>query len=301
MEYRLRTLSGLLAFEAAARHGSLTAAAQELARTQSAVSQQVKGLEEEIGLPLFVRRPREIVMTPAGRELAEAVTAALAGINSTIAGLKRRNEPNVLRITVYQSFAINWLIPRLSGFSQQHPELDLRLNADDRPFDLVAEGYDLAIRGGWIDRMPPNTVPVRVEQVMPVYTPGLTNGEDITVETLIRYPLLEIEGRNFWSEWMELNGIEGPVVSAGKAYSHSGMMVQAAMTGAGVALAPLTIAAEALRRGHLKCVKGKPFKSGYGLYMLTAECPPPAKVEWFTDWIRAEMEAMEAELCPYLA
>ncbi|MFC4348068.1 LysR substrate-binding domain-containing protein [Kordiimonas lipolytica] len=301
MRYKLQSLSGILAFDAAARHGSLTLAAKELGRTQSAVSQQVKGLEEQLGFALFVRRPREIELTSAGRSLAKAVKQALEGIDDRVTTLMRRHEPNVIRLSAYHSFAIQWLIPRLPRFSLAHPEIDIRLNADDHQVDVAAEGYDLAIRGGWLGKLPSGVTPMRVEKYMPVYAPCLAEGREITVDDLTDYPLIGYEDRSYWNDWLEHNGVELRDPDYGKTYSHSGLLVQAAIVGAGIGMAPLATAAQALIDGRLKCVPGKPSSNGFCFHAVTAREPVSENVALFVDWLESEMAQMEVDLQQYLA
>jgi len=300
MRYKLQSLSGILAFDAAARHGSLTLAAKELGRTQSAVSQQVKGLEEQLGFALFVRRPREIELTSAGRSLAKAVKQALEGIDDRVTTLMRRHEPNVIRLSAYHSFAIQWLIPRLPRFSLAHPEIDIRLNADDHQVDVAAEGYDLAIRGGWLGKLPSGVKPMRVEKYMPVYAPCLADGRDITVDDLTEYPLIGYEDRSYWNDWLEHNGVELRDPDYGKTYSHSGLLVQAAIVGAGIGMAPLATAAQALIDGRLKCVRGKPSSNGFCFHAVTAGEPVSENVALFVDWLESEMAQMEIDLQNYM-
>ncbi|SDE68053.1 MULTISPECIES: LysR substrate-binding domain-containing protein [Kordiimonas] len=301
MRYKLQSLSGLLAFDAAARHGSLTLAAKELGRTQSAVSQQVKGLEEQLGFALFVRKPREIELTSAGRSLAKAVKQALEGIDDKVTTLMRRHEPNVIRLSAYHSFAIQWLIPRLPRFSMAHPEIDIRLNADDHQVDVVAEGYDLAIRGGWLGKLPAGVTPMRVEKYMPVYAPCLADGREITVNELADYPLIGYEDRSYWNGWLEHNGVELEDPDFGKTYSHSGLLVQAAVVGAGIGMAPLATAAQALIDGRLRCVPGKPSSNGFCFHAVTAGDPVSENVALFIDWLQEEMDQMEVDLQQYIA
>jgi LysR family glycine cleavage system transcriptional activator len=296
MRYKLQSLSGILAFDAAARHGSLTQAAKELGRTQSAVSQQVKALEEQIGTALFVRRPRAIELTSAGRALANAVGQSLEAIDKTVAEISRKREANVIRLTAYHSFALLWLIPRLAKFNLRHPEIDVRLNADDRIVDLLAEGYDLAVRGGRIDRLPDGVMPVRVDDYMPVYAPQLAPGRDLTVDDLGQFPLLGYNDGSYWRRWLEGNGLGDLNLEVSRRYSHSGLLVQAAMVGGGIGIAPLTNAAEALFDGRLKCIHGTPLKSAHCFYLVPAERPVPKPVESFCAWIREEMAEMEAGL-----
>ena len=300
MRYRLKSLSGLLAFDAAARHGSLTLAARELGRTQSAVSQQVKLLEDQIGVPLFVRRPREILLTAAGRKLAATLESALGDIDRSVADITRREEKNVIRLTVYHSFAIHWLIPRLQKFSLLHPEIDVRVNADDRVVDLVAEGYDLAVRIAWRMRPPDGVTALRHESFMPVYAPSLSPDRDLTKYDIGRFPLLGYNDGRYWRGWMAENEVAYDAPNFGKTYSHSGLLVQAAIVGTGIGMAPLTTAVEALISGRLKCVKSKPLAVDQIFYLVEAQTPPPANVQIFSDWIRAEMAVMDEELASIL-
>jgi len=298
--YKLRTLSGLLAFDAAARCGSLTLAANELGRTQSAVSQQVKALEQQLQLELFVRRPREIELTAAGKALAEVVRGSLEAIEKTVNDLSLKDEPNVLRLTTDQSFAIHWLIPRLPNFSLQHPEIDVRINADDQRFELRASGHDLAIRVG---PLPPGVEPLHQQICAPVYSDMIAPDGPIASSDVAAYPLLAHKYMQlpYWQRWQSENHVSTEELHISSDYSHSGLLVQAAAAGGGVALVPLAIASEALKKGRLKCVGGKPILTEYQYYILAAQEPMARKVKLFSIWIREEMKQMEAELALILS
>lgn len=291
--FRLRTLSGLLAFDSAARHGSLTLAAKELGRTQSAVSQQVKALEQELGLQLFVRRPREVTLTPEGRAFAETLRGALKDVESTVTALQQKDEPNILRLTTYQSFAIHWLIPRLPRFSMQHPEIDVRINADDQRLDLRAQGIDLAIRVG---AAPGMSEILGAETFAPVYAPSLSPDQPIEGRDVVKFRLLAHEHAHLWEEWFELNEVELPQIEIATDFSHSGLLVQAASAGGGIALAPPLIAADALASGRLLGVHGKALPTGYYYYLEAAGQDVPEKVRLFNDWMHSEVAKMEAWL-----
>lgn len=287
--FRLRSLSGLLAFDAAARHGSLTLAAKELGRTQSAVSQQVKTLEAELGLQLFVRRPREVILTPEGKAVAATLASAFKDIESTVTHLQQKDEPNVLRLTTYQSFAIHWLIPRLPGFSLMHPEIDVRINADDRVIDLQAEGVDLAIR---IGTAPGAATVLLPESFVPIYAPSISNGERIGPEAAANYRLLAHSHALLWHEWFALNDIDIGEPEIATDYSHSGLLTQAAIAGGGIALSPPIIAADAIYDGRLHYICGKPYITGYEYYVETAKTDPPTKVQKFMAWMQDEVAQM---------
>lgn len=140
-------LSAIRVFEAAARLGSFTRAAEELGITQAAVSWQVKALEERLGRRLFVRRPREVILTPAGERLARAASEAMAGLRSAISDLSETGE-GVLCITTLQTFATNWLAGRLGAFQVAHPKIAVRLDTDNKMVDLLREDFDVGIRTG---------------------------------------------------------------------------------------------------------------------------------------------------------
>ena len=295
--FKLRTLSGLLAFDAAARHSSLTLAAKELGRTQSAVSQQVKALEQEVGFALFVRKPRAISLTPEGRQISKAVRAAFEGIEKTITEQSQKDEPNILRLTTYQSFAIHWLIPRLPRFSLLHPEIDVQINADDQRLDLRAEGFDLAIRVG---SCPSTGKKLAEEQFAPVYAPSISPDRPILAQDIGKAPILAHRYAHFWDQWLEQNGQSIEKLQPTMDYSHSGLLVQAAAAGGGVALAPLAIADEAIRSGRLKYVRGKALATKYCYFTESAIDPEPEKVRVFTVWLHNEMALMLKGLAEYL-
>lgn len=296
--FRLRSLSGLLAFQAAARHSSLTLAARELGRTQSAVSQQVKALEAELGLQLFVRRPREVTLTAEGAALAETLSGAFQDIEAAVTALQQKDEPNVLRLTTYQSFAIHWLIPRLPGFSLLHPEIDVRIDADDERLDLRARGMDLAIRVG---RAPATALFLGHETFTPFYAPSLSNGKAIEAQQVTQFRLLAHEHGHLWEEWFALNDIEVGPIDIATDYSHSGLLVQAAAAGGGIALAPPMIAADAFHSGRLKYVPGRPLPTGCEYFIETATVDPPEKVRVFSDWMKQEAESMHKNNADWFA
>jgi LysR family glycine cleavage system transcriptional activator len=294
--FRLRSLSGWLAFDAAARHSSLTLAANELGRTQSAVSQQVKALEQELGFDLFVRRPREILLTPEGKAVASAVRGAFEGIEKTVTAQQVSDDPNMLRVTTYQSFAIEWLIPRLPRFYLKHPHIHVHVNADDKRFDLRAEGFDLAIRVGLL---PKYEELMRGEFFVPVYATSLTGGKKIGLDDIQNYQHLAHTHANFWPEWIAENKVKGCADPNVAGFSHSGLLVQAAAAGGGIALAPLITAADAIASGRLVCIPSIPLATEHAYYIAAAKTPEPEKVSLFRAWIREELAQMDRDMAPY--
>jgi LysR family glycine cleavage system transcriptional activator len=186
----LRSLSGLLDFECAARWGSFKLAARELHKTPSAVSLQVKQLEEALGFPLFVRHARHIALTAKGQELATSVGRMLGDLHARIAALQRGDEEAVLRISTTHSLAIKWLVPRMPRFTKRHPELDIRIDSNDTPVDIEDDGVDVAIRYGPV-RDGDASMLFR-ERLVPVYSPDLLapGQTDLGLADLTRFALL---------------------------------------------------------------------------------------------------------------
>src|ERR1700741_3953785 len=145
--FKLPPLPAIRAFEAAARHESFTKAAAELGMTQAAVSYQVKLLEDRVGAPLFLRQSRRVVLSEAGRRLAPPVTEAFQRLQAAFALMRETNERG-LSVTVIQSFATNWLVPRLGTFQMAHPDIAVRVDTAGRMIDLTREDIDVGIRTG---------------------------------------------------------------------------------------------------------------------------------------------------------
>src|SRR5258706_6299944 len=172
--HALPALDLLLGFEAAARHLSFTKAGEELHLTQSAVSRQIKDLEEQLGAPLFQRRHRALALTDAGQQFYASAAQVLATMRTATERLRTqagRLQP--LSVTTTHSFAALWLIPRLASFTRTHPGIDVRITADTRVQDLERDGLDVAIRHGPASLAGPNAERLFGERVFPVCSPKL--------------------------------------------------------------------------------------------------------------------------------
>ena len=162
------SLDLLQGFEAAARHLSFTKAGEELFLTQSAVSRQIKELEDQLGVPLFHRRHRALALTDAGQQFYAAAAQVLTTMRTATSRLKAQSGRRPLSVTTTNSFAALWLIPRLAGFTRTHPGVDVRIMAETRVQDLDRDGLDLAIRHGPASLAGPNAVRLFGERVFPV-------------------------------------------------------------------------------------------------------------------------------------
>ena len=293
----LRSLSGLIDFDCAARWGSFKLAARELHKTPAAVSLQVKQLEENVGFPLFVRHPRHISLTEKGQELAIATGRMLADLRAKVAALQRGDEEAVLRISTTHSFAIKWLVPRMHRFTKLYPELDIRIDSNDAPVDLQADSTDVAIRYGPVAEGDP-TVLFR-ERLVPVYSPELLapGQEALSLADLAQHNLLVVQSPEAWLQLLNENRALKGKYDLSRVYTHWGVLVQAAVAGQGVALVPYGIAFEDIKSGALRQIpcKSARFESGYR-FLVNPHKEHMLKVQRFREWMVGEMREMEATL-----
>jgi LysR family glycine cleavage system transcriptional activator len=289
----LRSLSGLIDFECAARWGSFKLAARELHKTPAAVSQQVRHLEESVGFALFVRHPRHIALTEKGQELAIATGRTLADLRAKVAALQRGDEEAVLRISTTHSFAIKWLVPRMHRFTRQYPELDIRIDSNDSPVDLDADSTDVAVRYGPVQDGDP-AVLFR-ERLVPVYSPELLqDGQgELTLADLPRFRLLVERSPENWLQLLNENKALKGKYDFSRGYSHWGVLAQAAVAGQGIALVPYGIACQDISSGALRQIacKTAPFHSGYR-FLVNPHKEGMTKVQRFRAWMVSEMEEM---------
>jgi LysR family glycine cleavage system transcriptional activator len=297
----LRSLSGLIDFDCAARWGSFKLAARELHKTPAAVSLQVKQLEEAVGFALFVRHPRHIALTEKGEELAIAVGRMLSDLRGKVAALQRGDEESVLRISTTHSFAIKWLVPRMHRFTKLYPELDIRIDSNDAPVDLEADTTDVAVRYGPVRDGDPSTL--FRERLVPVYSPELLapGQAGLTLADLGHWPLLCEKSPERWLQLLNenrvLKGNYARQFDFSRAYSHWGVLVQAAVAGQGVALVPYGIACQDIAAGALRQIacRSARFESGYR-FLANPHKENMGKVQRFRAWIEGEMERMRREL-----
>lgn len=293
----LRSLSGLIDFECAARWGSFKLAARELHKTPAAVSQQVKQLEESIGFALFVRHPRHIALTEKGQELAIVTARVLLDLRAKVAALQSGDEEAVLRISTTHSFAIKWLVPRMHRFTRLYPELDIRLDSNDAPVDLHADSTDVAIR--YCTVVDGDPAVLFHERLVPVYSPELlTPGQaPLTLADLPSYRLLIEKTPEAWLQLLNQNKAFKGQLEFSRGYSHWGVLVQAAVAGQGVALVPYGIACGDIASGALLQIacRSAPFAYGYR-FLANPHKEHMLKVRRFRAWLDSEMALMRAEM-----
>src|SRR6266446_3193351 len=210
-------LAALRGFESAARHLSFTHAAAELHLTQSAVSRQVAALETDLGYRLFVRKTRELLLTPAGERLARSTRQALSVVDRTVDDIRGQTASPRVVVTTYPSFASLWLVPRLAVFQRAHPGIELRIDAQGRRIDLEAEDVDIALRRCPPQDAPPDAVKLLDEDATPALSAELMNrfgGRLQSAADLSRLPLIEVEDDlpgglvSAWPRWFGVAGVE---------------------------------------------------------------------------------------------
>ncbi|HEX8166795.1 MAG TPA: transcriptional regulator GcvA [Beijerinckiaceae bacterium] len=288
---RLPPLNALKAFEAAARHESFARAAGELCVTPGAVSHQVKGLEEALGLKLFSRERQRLVITEAGRDYLAVLRDAFDRIALGTARVVERQTSGALTVSTSPDFAAKWLVNRLGRFAEAHPGIDLRVAASLHHVDFAREEVDLAVRHG--DGRWPGLEVVRLcsEELFPVCSPKLMAGRRRLRKPadLLRVPLLRLDGSGEWPRWLEAAGVPGAPVPRGPVMNRASMVIDAAVDGQGVALARTTLCAQDLLAGRLV----RPFATALRLdkgYWIV--CPRAAaglpKIQAFTRWLLRE-------------
>ncbi|RSZ55926.1 LysR family transcriptional regulator [Massilia atriviolacea] len=293
----LRTLSGLVDFDCAARWGSFKLAAQELHKTPAAISQQVKQLEENLGFALFLRHPRHVTLTAKGQELAVVVARMLGELRAKVGALQGGNEESVLRISTTHSFAIKWLVPRMHRFTKLYPELDIRLDSNDAQVDLEDDSNDVAVRYGPVSDGDPALL--FRERLIAVYSPDLLapGQTELTLADLPRFPLLYENSTESWLQLLNENKALKGKYDFSRGYSHWGVLTQAAVAGQGIALVVYGIAFQDILKGSLRQIscRSAPFGSGYR-FMVNRSKENMPKVQRFRAWLVAEMNEMQRAL-----
>jgi LysR family glycine cleavage system transcriptional activator len=292
----LPALDLLVGFESAARHLSFTRAGEELFLTQSAVSRQIKELEDQLGVTLFQRRHRALALTEAGHQFYAAAAQALSTMRSATDRLRAQAGKKALSVTTTHSFAALWLIPRLAGFTRDHPGVDVRITAETRVQDLERDGLDLALRHGPASLAGPNAVRLFGEKVFPVCSPKLlkkrplAKPQDLKNHVLLQYD--DPEGRHpwlHWKTWLEVERIADLKPAGTLSFSGYEQIIPAAIAGHGVALGRSPLVKDLMRSGELVA----PFKSSADparayFAIMSKNAAGRPEVAAFVEWLKAE-------------
>jgi LysR family glycine cleavage system transcriptional activator len=307
MARRLPPLNALRAFEAAARHGSFSAAAQELRVTDSAVSQQVRTLERYLGTRLFKRLPRGLLLTELGGTYLPVLTAGFDRLSEATTRLRSGGVGGLLTVAALPAFASGWLLPRISGFRERYPRVDLLLKTGRALADFRREDVDVAIRFGAGGGNDTKSIFLLAEEVFPVASPTLVapSRMPMSVADLRVLPLLhDVDGHPAqpwlsWQGWFERAGVDSPTALRGLKFTDSIVLLSAAVAGLGVALGRGPNIEGLLARGQLVRLTQDSWKAAWS-YRLVA---PPANfsrpnVRAFVEWIVAEAQGNPAHTRP---
>jgi len=298
MARRLPPLNSLRSFEAAGRHLSITRAAAELAVTQAAVSHQVKALEKHLGVHLFRRLPRQLILTMAGEKLLPVVSESLDAIAGTVTAISEDSDPEKLSVRLAPSFAAKWLSPRMGSFREQQPTIELVLNHSNEAVDFRHSDIDVAISYGTGDW--PEVVAERVLSLdfFPVCAPGcISNDRPLSdIDNLRHYTLLHDATYDNWTAWLKLAGASQVDPQHGTILDDTNVLIQAAIDGQGIALGSTIFVADHLESQRLVRPFDQVLDSEYAYYIVCPEehLQRPA-VNAFRDWVIGEREATGQE------
>jgi DNA-binding transcriptional LysR family regulator len=295
----------LRGFDAVARHLNFTRAAEELHLTQSAVSRQIALLEERLGVALFARRTREVALTEAGAALHRDAAPALQRLDAAVARVRTVPTGRGVTVTCAVGFASLWLLPRLPRLREAHPDIDVRIAADNRVLDLERSEVDVAIRYGRADQVPAGTPCLFREQVVPVCSPDLLKrmplrrAADLARHVLLHYDDPDRRWPFGWPAWLETHGAAELKAAGHLHFSHYDQVVAAALAGHGVALGREPLTRDPLREGKLVAPLGKRTDSDRGFFLLlSGRTRARPDVQRFAAWLTAEAAAADAVVSP---
>lgn len=292
------SLSALATFEAAARLGSFTLAAAELGVTQAAVSRQVKGLEEDLNTPLFVRAHRRVDLTVEGQLLAKVMTEAFGRVVETVEAIRRPLVEDTVIVGTTLAFSHFWLVPRLPAFRAAHPGVRLRLISEDADFDLRQGRVDLVVRYGSPPFADGASRASMVDEVFPVCSPALLAriNPPAALGTLAAFPLIGLEWQDpdwlSWPRWAAMAGLGHMPIRSELRFNHYTDAIYAAMNGDGVVLGWRRMIADLLESGRLVRLGeavASPTERYHVLCSGHRKLTHPA--ERFRDWLVQQFEA----------
>lgn len=311
MRRALPSTQALACFDSAARHESYTRAAQELSLTQSAVSRQITGLEEFVGVALFRRTRHGVALTAAGRQYARQVGPRLQGLErDTLDVMAHQGHGGALTLAAVPTFATRWLIPRLPLFAAAHPEIVVHIDTRTRPFLFADTGFDAALFAGTPEQVAqwPGTQAhlLMHETVLPVCSPKLLSAATergrgraqpaVPAQALANLPLLQQSTRPYaWRQWFDAMGAAAPRALEGPRYELFSMLAVAAAHGLGVALIPPMLIEAELARGDLVAASAQPLRGERAYYLVAPQqqqATAPAVLGAFLPWLQAQSNAV---------
>ncbi|WP_338678530.1 LysR substrate-binding domain-containing protein [Janthinobacterium sp. TB1-E2] len=292
-------LQALRAFVEVGQRGSIKAAAEALHVTSGAVSQQIRLLEERVGMPLFTRERQGLRLTEAGAMVHPTLLGAFAQIAGASQALEDMGGRQTLTVSTVATFAAAWLVPRLGRFNQRHPQIEVRVEATSALVDLRRDRVDVALRHGLGDYPGLQVTRLMAPVLVPVASPALMAGQPpiATPGDCLRYPLLHDTDRADWPLWLAAHGApDGSADAAralrGSAFEDDFLLIRAAEAGQGLALVPQLYAQEEIAAGRLVQVLDLPWPARFAYYLVTRpDAATRPAVQAFMAWIREEAQA----------
>ena len=294
MSKRLPPLNSLRAFEASARLLSFTKAASELFVTQAAVSHQIKTLETHLGLKLFMRKSRSLLLTEEGQSYFLDIKEVFIALQKATEKLLANGAKGTITVCLQPSLAIQWLVPRLNDFNKLHPDIDVRIKADDRDEDTLADDVDIAFyygRGNWTGV---DAKKIMVGYLQAVCSPQLLKGpaENISMAELQQHTLIHDSSRQAWQRWFKTLGVKNSKVDQGPIFSHSALVLQSAIHGQGVALINNILAQPEIDAGRLIVPFEQVLDNQDAFYIACRENQiERARITPFKEWVIATVKA----------
>lgn len=286
----LPSLTGLLAFETAARHMSFTRAAQELNVTQTAISHQIRRLEEQLGKPLFIRRNRTLLLTQEAQDFLPLLRTAFADIRRATDAFRRKDSDGVLTVSTTASLATKWLVPRVAAFQEAHPGVEVRITTSASLVDFTRDDVDMAVRYGRGHWAGLHAEWLMAENIFPVCSPSLPTREKPLrrPEDLAHHTLLHtMVSREDWQLWLTAAGLPQSIADRrGLVFDQWFMAVQAAVEGLGVALGRSQLVEADIAAGRLIVPFDIVLPRDAGYYIVSPkETAGHAKIRRFREWL----------------
>ena len=298
--YRTPPLDAIRGFVAVTRRMSITLAAQDLCLTQSAVSRQIQALEEHPGSPLFIRRHRALELTEMGEELFSFSSPWLDRLMRFSDAARGDGRPRPVTVTANIGVTSLWILPRLGAFFAQHPNVDVRVAANNRVQDLQQDGIDLAIRYCREADAPEGAIRLFGEQIVPIANKTVAARAFKSQEGLFNEVLLELDQRaRPWLRWADWLHAMGSSESKPRAFAHFNQydqVIQAAIGGHGVALGRLALVLPMLEDGRLVAQKTSLGISDFAYWLIMSAAPIRREVQIFSDWIMSEVGITTAKI-----
>ncbi|USW93951.1 LysR substrate-binding domain-containing protein [Pseudomonas proteolytica] len=284
----------LRTFVEVGQRGSIKAAAQALNVTSGAVSQQIRLLEDRVGMPLFTRERSGLRLTEAGASVHPALLQAFEQIQETLLSLEQAKSWQTLTVSTVATFAASWLVPRLGRFNQRYPHIEVRVEATSAIADMRRDRVDVALRHGLGVYPNLHVTHLMAPVLVPVASPALVPANVVLTQPqdCLEYPLLHDADRADWSLWLSAHGVgSDPRAERGSAFEDDFLLIRAAEAGQGLALVPVEYANEEIAAGRLVQVLDKPWPARFAYYVVTRpEAMQRDEVKAFVEWVIEEAQ-----------